>query len=422
MLLIQHRASEIIAQIFDSNRNLTELLNETFHDLSKFSPQERGAIQDISYGTLRFYGLINQLLQSLLHKPIVDQPIRYLLLISLYQLIFTKAKTHAIVHSAVDNAEKLGKTYAKGLINAILRRFLREKDSLLKAAEQTLVGHYSHPQWWIKKMQEAYPQDWENILLANNEHPPLTLRVNRRKIQGEDYLHLLEKVGISAQLLGPYSVMLSSPVPISQLPHFFDGYVCVQDRGAQLAAELLDVKEGMRVLDACAAPGGKTSHILELADVTLTALDNNSQRLKRVADNLLRLNLTATLICQDASKPEKWWDGIPFDRILADVPCSASGVVRRHPDIKWRRRPEDIAQFASQQTQLLDQLWSCLRKKGKLLYTTCSVFPEENSEQVTAFLSRHTDAIHLKVPLNNDGQLLPVRENDGFYYALFEKK
>lgn len=422
MLLIQHRASEIIAKVFENDRNLTELLAEEFQLSNPLSSQERGAIQDISYGSLRFYGLINQLLQSLLHKPIVDQPIRYLLLISLYQLIFTKAKPHAIVHSAVENAEKLGKTYAKGFINAILRQFLREKDALLVTAQQTLVGRYSHPQWWIKKMQQAYPQDWEAILLANNEHPPLTLRINRRKIDEEGYLCLLENAGISAHLVGPYSLMLTTPVPITQIPHFFDGYVSVQDRGAQFAAELLDVKEGMRVLDACAAPGGKTGHILELANANLTALDNNSQRLKRVEENLLRLNLTATLLCQDASKPDRWWDGIPFDRILADVPCSASGVVKRHPDIKWRRRPEDIAQFASQQAHLLDQLWSCLRKKGKLLYTTCSIFPEENSEQVQAFLSRHSDAIHLKVPLEHDGQLLPFREHDGFFYALFEKK
>lgn len=421
MLLIQQRASEIIAKIFQEDRNLTELLAETFQQADPLSPQERGAIQDISYGTLRFYGLINQVLQALLHKPIIDQPIRYLLLISLYQLIFTKAKTHAIVHSAVENAEKQGKRYAKGFINAVLRHFLREKDAILNAAQETLVGQYSHPQWWIKKMQKAYPHDWQTILSANNQHPPLTLRVNRRKIEGYAYLHLLEKANLSGRLLGSYTITLDTPVPIQQLPYFFDGYVSVQDKGAQFAAELLDVKEGMRVLDACAAPGGKTGHILELADVSLTALDNNPQRLTRVKENLLRLNLEAALQCQDASRPSEWWDGNPFDRILADVPCSASGVVRRHPDIKWRRRPEDIHQFALQQAQMLDQLWSCLSKKGKLLYTTCSVFPEENIEQVNAFLSRHADAIHLNVALDQYGQLLPLREHDGFYYALLEK-
>lgn len=421
MLLIQQRASEIIAKVFGEDRNLTELLTETFQDSSLFSAQERGAIQDISYGTLRFYGLINQVLQTLLHKPIVDQSIRYLLLISLYQLIFTKAKTHAIVHSAVENAEKQGKSYAKGFTNAILRRFLREKEALLDSAQKTLIGQYSHPLWWIKKMQIAYPQDWQALLLANNQHPPLTLRVNRRKIDGEAYLSLLKTIPISAQLLGPYTIQLDTPVPVQQLPHFFDGYVSIQDQAAQFAAELLEVKDGMRVLDACAAPGGKTGHILELADVSLIALDNNAQRLKRIQENLLRLNLHATLQCQDASCPNEWWDGTPFDRILADVPCSASGVVRRHPDIKWRRRPEDILQFAAQQAKMLDQLWSCLRKKGKLLYTTCSVFPEENIEQVQAFLSRHSDAIHLDVPLNQHGQLLPSREHDGFYYALLEK-
>lgn len=421
MLSTQKLASNIIDGVFAGGRNLTELLNETFQQHTELSYQTRAAIQDVSYGTLRFYGLINKVLQSLVHKPVEDQPIRNLLLVALYQLIFTQAKTHAVVHNAVSLADQLGKNYAKGFINAVLRSFLRQAEPLLAQARQTEVGRYSHPQWWIKRMQAAYPTQWQAILEANNQHPPLTLRVNRRKTSRNAYLDALQKADIAATPLGIDAVQLAEPAPVSRLPGFADGHVSVQDWGAQLAAPLLDVQDGMRVLDACAAPGGKTCHILEMAEVNLTALDKDAQRVKRIEENLQRLELKAHLLCADASRPADWWDGKRFDRILADVPCSAAGVVRRHPDIKWLRRPDDFARFAGQQAHILDQLWGCLEKKGKLLYTTCSVFPEENIEQTLAFMQRHPDATHLDVNLDNAGQLLPTQEHDGFYYALFQK-
>lgn len=421
MLVTQQLASNIIGRVFTEGRNLTELLSETLQSDPNLTYQQRAAIQDICYGTLRFYGLINKVLQALTHKAIEDQAIRNLLLITLYQLIFTQAKAHAVVHNAVSVAQMLGKHYAKGFINAILRNFLRQQDSLLAQARQTEIGQYSHPQWWIRRMQANYPTHWQEILAANNQHPPLTLRVNRHKTDAAHYLALLQETDIAGRALGPHAIQLIEPVPVNRLPHFFAGYVSVQDWGAQFAAPLLDARDGMRVLDACAAPGGKSCHILEIADVDLTALDKNAQRLKRVEENLQRLNLHATLQCGDASVPESWWDGQLFDRILADVPCSATGVVRRHPDIKWLRRPEDFAGFAGQQAQILDKLWGCLNKKGKLLYTTCSVFPEENIEQALAFMQRHTDAVRLDVALDNAGQLLPTQEHDGFYYALFQK-
>jgi 16S rRNA (cytosine967-C5)-methyltransferase len=421
MLLTQQLASHIISGVLTQGRNLTELLNETWQTHPLLTYPQRAATQDLSYGTLRFYGLINQVLQALLHKPITDQVVRHLLLVSLYQLIFTQAKTHAIVHSAVSLAKVMNKNYAKSFINAILRHFLRQKETLLEQAQHTLVGQYSHPQWWIKRMQVAYPTDWEALLLANNQHPPLTLRLNRRQTDADRYLTLLENASIPAHKLAPYTIQLQNPVPVHKLPYFFEGHVSVQDWGAQFAAELLDVQAGMRVLDACAAPGGKTCHILEIADVSLLALDKDSTRLERVQENLTRLHLTASLCCADASVPSSWWDGQAFDRILADVPCSASGVVKRHPDIKWLRQPEDFGKYATQQSVILDRLWDCLRKGGKLLYTTCSIFPEENIEQAQAFIQRHTDAILVNISLNRNGQLLPTQEHDGFYYALFQK-
>lgn len=421
MLSIQQLASQIVGRVLANNENLTVILAETFQRLPTLTYQERAATQDLSYGTLRFYGLINYVLQNLLNKPIADQEVRNLLLVSLYQLIFTRAKHYAVVDSAVSIANIWHKRYVKGFINAILRGFLRQQQALLDKAQQTEVGQYSHPQWWIKRMKNDYPSHWQTILLANNEHPPLTLRINCQQTDADHYLILLQKAGLSARKLDTYAVQLDTPVPVDKLPYFFEGHVSVQDWGAQFAATLLDVQEGMHVLDACAAPGGKTCHILEMANVTLTALDKDAQRLRRVQDNLARLHLHARLLCGDASQPRQWWNGQKFERILADVPCSASGVVRRHPDIKWLRRPEDVRQFAAQQSKILDQLWDCLDKDGKLLYTTCSVFPEENIEQIEDFISRHSDAIHQDVSLTHNGQLLPTDAHDGFYYALIQK-
>jgi 16S rRNA (cytosine967-C5)-methyltransferase len=251
----------------------------------------------------------------------------------------------------------------------------------------------------------------------------MTLRINPNRTSANDYLALLRENQIEASLLDRNSLRLTHPVTVDRLPHFFDGWVSVQDHGAQWAARLLDVRDGQRVLDACAAPGGKTGHILELADVELTALDADAERLKRVQQNLDRLASKATLLVGDAGQPQSWWDGRPFDRILADVPCSGSGVVRRHPDIKWLRRPEDFANFARQQAQIVDALWPLLAKGGKLLYATCSVFPAENAQQASAFASRHPDAERLPLPepFPASGQLLPSMEHDGFYYALFRK-
>jgi 16S rRNA (cytosine967-C5)-methyltransferase len=311
--------------------------------------------------------------------------------------------------------------HAKAMVNAVLRRFLRERDELVAAALKQPLAQWNYPQWWIDATKAAYPRDWEAILEAGNRHPPLTLRVNTRKTTLEDYLRQLEEAGFQADQVGPTALRLRQATNVSQIPGFHDGLVSVQDAGAQLAAPLLDLQPGMRVLDACAAPGGKSGHILEVAEVELTSVDADPQRLARVGDNLGRLGLSATLVAAEA-QTQDWWDGQQFDRILADVPCTASGIVRRHPDIRWLRRKTDTRQLTTLSSEILDNLWQMLRADGKLLFVTCSLWPQESEAQAAAFAARHPDAVRLDAP----GQLLPSSgaglDHDGLFYALFQKK
>jgi 16S rRNA (cytosine967-C5)-methyltransferase len=309
--------------------------------------------------------------------------------------------------------------HAKGMVNAVLRRFLRERAGLLQQIGSQPTAKWNYPKWWIDTARQAYPSEWEAVLGAGNSAPPLTLRVNRRKTDRDAYLKTLAAQGIAASPLGPFAVRLERPVPVAQIPGFTEGMVSVQDAAAQLAAPLLEVRDGMRVLDACAAPGGKTGHLLEQADIDLLALDSDAQRLKRIDENLQRLQLKAALQQGDASGGQ-WWDGRPFDRILADVPCTASGIVRRHPDIRWLRRKGDALQLATLSARILDNLWRMLAPDGKLLFVTCSVWPQESEMQAAAFAKRH-GAVRLDAP----GQLLPVaqkdQDHDGLFYALFQK-
>jgi 16S rRNA (cytosine967-C5)-methyltransferase len=384
------------------------------------APADRGALQDCVYGALRWRGRLDFWLDQLLDKPLTDPALGELLRIALYQLAFTRAKPFVVVNEAVAAA---GAGWRRGLANAVLRNFQRRRSELDAAALHDEGARWSHPAWWVARLRRAYPGQWETILDASLSHPPFTLRVNARHGSVADYLTELVATGLDARQTGSDAVMLERAVAVGRLPGFAEGRVSVQDAGAQWAARLLDAQAGMRVLDACAAPGGKTGHILERVDVALTALDADPVRLVRVRENLDRLGLTATLLEGDAARPAGWWNGQPFDRILADVPCSASGVVRRNPDIKWLRRPEDIAGFARQQAVILDALWPLLAPGGTLLYATCSIFREENHDQVTAFLARHAgnaERRSLPEPLT-DGSLLPHAEHDGFYYALLAK-
>lgn len=424
MIKAQLAAASAVNKVMDG-ASLTEVLQEAWRADPVLSKQQRGAIQDLSYGVLRFYGQLEAILGFLLKKPLKDKCLHYLLLVSLYQLQYSKASSYTVVDQAVSASCSLrhGKGM-QGLVNAVLRNFIRQRESLLKKAVEQEVGRYSHPQWWIDKLRLQYPQSFQAILEADNKHPPMTLRVNQRKISVENYRGLLTEKNMHAELLWSGALQLTRPVRVENLPGFSEGWVTVQDAGAQLAAPFLDVCDGMRVLDACAAPGGKSTHLLELANVSLTILDNDAARLARVRQNLERLNMTAgRLVCGDASNPDEWWDGRPYDRILADVPCSASGVVCRHPDIKWLRRESDLAQFAASQQAILSALWKILGRDGKLLYVTCSIFAEENTMQIEQFLKHHPDACPL--PLSGaaivDGQLLPDIRHDGFFYTLLQK-
>ena len=426
MVEVQRLASGIVSAVM-AGRSLDAELASLWRRRPHGAAHDRGAIQDLAYGTLRFLGWLEAVLDALLQKAVRDARLRALLLVALYQLEHTRAAPHAVVDHAVRTCETLGLASAKGLTNAVLRNFLRKRAALRARVQRLETARFSHPQWWIEKLRVQYPSDYTAALDADNLHPPLALRVNRRRATVEGYLATLAQSGIHAEAVGESGVILAAPLPAERIPGLAEGLVSVQDAAAQLAAPLLDARDGMRVLDACAAPGGKATHVLELADVDLVALDNDERRLERVRANLARLALSAHVVCGDASDCASWWDGREFDRVLADVPCSASGVARRHPDIKWLRRAADIAQFAQLQRRVLDALWQVLGSGGKLLYVTCSVFQEENGEQVSSFVERHPDATRLTLPaLDADprlpaGQLLQNPRHDGFFYALLQK-
>lgn len=426
MLEIQQIACATVAAV-GAGRNLNAVLAEQWARYAQLTAQQRGAISDLSYGTLRFGYRLDCVLAQLLNKPLQDPDLRWLLLVALYQLEHTRAAPYAIVDHAVRCATALGHPQAGGLVNAVLRNFMRKRADVLAAASQSEAGRYAFPAWWIAHLRAQYPQHYAAILEACNTHPPLTLRVNCRRTTVGAFLAELARAEISARQVGEYAVRIEHPVPVDRLPGFAAGLVSVQDAAAQLAAPLLDAQPGMRVLDACAAPGGKTTHLLERAELDLVAIDSDAARLERVRQNLDRLQLDARLVAADVRALDMWWDGVPFARVLADVPCTASGVVRRHPDIKWLRRAADIGRFVSQQRDLLDALWRVLASGGKLLYATCSIFDEENSRQIEDFLARHADARRLSlseaISTNGtpEGQLLPDDEHDGFFYALLQK-
>jgi 16S rRNA (cytosine967-C5)-methyltransferase len=378
--------------------------------------------------------MLDALVRRLAAKPFGDPVLAALVAVAIYQLDHTRAPPFAIVDRAVAVAADLARPAAKALVNALLRRYLRERAELRAAVEADPVARWSYPRWWIERIERDYADGWQQVLAAGNARPPLSLRVNARVTTRDALVATFAAAGIAATAGGAAGVIVDTPKPVPQLPGYADGAFSVQDLGAQLAAPLLRPAAGLRVLDACAAPGGKTTHLLELAAVELVALDSDEARLGRVRENLERLKLATPavrVIAGDAGVPQGWWDGRPFDRILADVPCTASGIVRRHPDGKWLRRESDVAGFARQQARLLDALWPCLASGGLLLYATCSVFAEENEAQATAFAARRPDALReiLTFPpgvVHRGGQLLPslpgaVHNQDGFFYALFRK-
>jgi 16S rRNA (cytosine967-C5)-methyltransferase len=419
-------AAQAVAAV-RSGTALPQALNQIAGKM-RATPQARGAMQDISYRTMRHLGRADTLITAMTSKQPEPALLHALLCCALALISDPAERTEDMPYNAftvVDQAVTAASVdpsiaHAKGMVNAVLRRFLRERDTLLAQVLRNPVAQWNYPAWWIDATKSAYPSNWQALLAAGNAQPPLTLRVNLRKTDVAAYLQMLTDNGLTATQIGPQAIRLTNAMPVQQIPGFADGLASVQDAAAQLAATLLDLQDGMRVLDACAAPGGKTCHMLECADVDMLAIDSDTSRLTRITENLQRLQLQAQLKTGDAAA-RGWWDGQEaFDRILADVPCTASGIVRRHPDIRWLRRKGDSAQLARLAQQILDNLWSMLKPGGKLLFVTCSYWPQESEAQAAAFVSR-TKAIRLPAP----GQLQPAnnteQDQDALFYALFEK-
>lgn len=396
------------------------------------------AAQNLAYGVLREAGRLRFFLARLAQRPLQPVELTGHLLVGLHELDAELTPAYAAVNETVSVAARRY-PFARAFVNAVLRNFQRQRETLALAARQNPEARWNFPNWWLQRLQAEYPSHWQHIVGQLNTRPPMTLRVNLRRSTRADFCAQLAAAGIEYRLPendpGNAAVILITPIPVSELPGFAAGQVSVQDLGAQWATPLLDVHAGLRVLDACAAPGGKTGHLLESAELDLLALDSDASRLGRVRENLDRLGLTdlpATnirLLAADAGKPSLWWDEIPFDRILLDAPCTASGVVRRHPDGKWLKRADDMQHLADEQSRLLEALWPLLKSGGKMLYATCSLFQAENSEQVSAFLARHDDARIEPVDFAGPSKtelmsttvmpttLMPTEDMDGFFYA-----
>lgn len=425
----------VVWQVFANKQSL----NVAFPNYTdKLSNKDRALAKELCYGTLRQYFLLNELTKELLLNPIKpkEQLIQSLLLVGLYQILFTRIPAYAIVSETVTAAKQFDKFWAKGLLNKVLRRMIEEKDSLLEKAQQSLLGKYVHPEWLIKAVESDYPDLWQQILLANNQNAPMFIRTNKQKIDRDEYLELLheKEIGATASEFLPQAIQLTTPLAVPKLPGFNEGFCSVQDVAGQWIPQLLDINSQHRILDACAAPGSKTCHILELyPDIQyFTAMDIDAARLALLKENITRLELNHEnlhLILADAIHSQQWWDGVLFDRILIDAPCSGTGVIRRHPDIKLLRTEEDIENLAQRQHLLLKSLWPLLATGGKLLYTTCSILNRENNQVIQSFLSEHKDAkaIPLHIPdatiaSKFGNQRIPeINGGDGFYYSLLTK-
>lgn len=431
-------AAKAVDAVVNQGRSLDAVLGELEQTVSA---DGRPLVKMLCYGTLRWHFRLRADLKKLMDRPLKarDSVIESLLAVGLFQLSDTRVPDHAAVSMTVEAARLLRRPKFAGLINAVLRNYRRQDLASLEASDPE--ARFNHPAWFIERLREDWPDDWQAILAANNERAPMWLRVNLQRATVADYLGRLgqdkgEDEVDHALLSGcAQAIRLARPRPVTELPGFAEGDVSVQDAAAQLAAPWLLMHGGTRILDACAAPGGKTGHLLELAGRggRITAIDRDPARIESIHDNLLRLKLDATVLCADASNPKEWWDGKPFDRILVDAPCSASGVIRRHPDIKLLRRADDIAAMAAQQRAMLEALWPLLATNGRLLYVTCSVLAVENDALVDAFLAAHSDAredrmlpnynIHdLMVEKSRGFQVLPGKAGlDGFYFACLER-
>lgn len=418
-------AATILLELVDERRSLSFLLPAHSH---RVKPEQRALLQQLVYGSARFYFALDELIQLLVRKPIKpkERLVHMLLAVGMYQLWKLEVAEHAAINETVDAVKLSGKQWAVPLVNASLRRFQREQSALLSELRRTAAM----PGWLNKRLKAAWPEQYSDICRHSNEPGPMTLRVNHRQVSREAWVEQAKQQNIDClpTVISQSGVTLTQAVDVQLLPGFDDGWVSVQDEAAQLCASLLKPLNGERVLDACAAPGGKSGHLLEWADIELTALDVDADRMDKVESNLQRLRLAAALKVADASDLSAWWDGEPFDAILLDAPCSGTGVIRRHPDIKLLRKSADISTLAALQQRIIDGLWQTLKPGGRMLYATCSILPDENSEQIRSALQRHADARCLPLALAADVetefgvQFLPqTNGHDGFFYALLEK-
>ncbi|WP_404400901.1 16S rRNA (cytosine(967)-C(5))-methyltransferase RsmB [Idiomarina seosinensis] len=422
-------AAKIVFRVLEQGESLSAVLPEETQPLEV---SDRRLAQAISYGVMRYLPSLNQLIAGKLKKPLSGKLkiLNSLLLVGAYQLYFLRTKDHAAVSASVEAAKFLGRKNHTGLVNGVLRQLLREApergDNQQRALPEDKL--HNHPRWLAEAIKQDYPDNWQELLFNNNQHPPMWLRVNENQVSRAAYQQLLDDEEIESHPDDRVSsaLRLTQPVAVERLPGFSEGWVSVQDRSAQLAGFLLNSHESHRVLDCCAAPGGKTLHLLERHQFTepLTAIDIDQKRLQRVEENLARQKQPATLICADITATDKWWDGVCYDRILLDAPCSATGVIRRHPDIKWLRRASDIDALVKLQAQILDSIWPLLKDGGELLYATCSVLARENQQQIEHFLRRQKDARLSDITEQQATlQLLPAADGgDGFFYARLKKQ
>ncbi|EGA65117.1 16S rRNA (cytosine(967)-C(5))-methyltransferase RsmB [Vibrio brasiliensis] len=422
---VRAAAANVLFQVVDKGHSLSNALPAAQQTIK---PRDHALLQEICYGALRYLPRLESIANELMDKPLKGKQrvFHHLILVGIYQLSFMRIPAHAAVGETVEGTKTLKGPRLRGLINAVLRNYQRNQEELDAMAVSHNAGKYGHPGWLLKLLQESYPQQWQEIVEANNSKAPMWLRVNHQHHSRDEYLELLKNENIDNTIHSEAedAVKLAAPCDVTKLPGFEKGWVSVQDAAAQLSINYLTPQDGELILDCCAAPGGKTAHILERTQGSeVVAIDCDDTRLKRVHDNLQRLNLKAKVICGDARNPQDWWQGEQFDRILLDAPCSATGVIRRHPDIKWLRRADDIAALAELQREILDAMWQQLKPGGTLVYATCSITPQENKEQVKAFLARTSDAKLQGSDVDNPGrQILPGEEDmDGFYYAILTK-
>lgn len=419
-------AAQAVEQVIEQGQSLSNILPPL---QQKVSDKDKALLQELCFGVLRVLPQLDWLINKLMSRPMTgkQRTVHYLIMVGFYQLLHTRIPAHAALAETVEGAVVIKRPQLKGLINGVLRQFQRQQEELLAEFAQS-ENHFLFPKWLLHRVQKAYPHQWQHIVEASNQRPPMWLRVNRQHNSRDGWLALLEEVGLQGSPHQDYpdAVRLVSPAPVTALPGFAEGWVTVQDASAQGCIAFLAPKNGERILDLCAAPGGKTTHILEAApEASVLAVDIDEQRLSRVYDNLKRLGMKAQVKQGDGRFPGQWCGDEQFDRILLDAPCSATGVIRRHPDIKWLRRDRDIPELAQLQSEILDAIWPHLKPGGTLVYATCSILPEENSQQVAAFLKRTTDAqlSETGTPENPGLQKLPgAEEGDGFFYAKMIKQ